>query len=59
VSRWNDWIMRQAVWVRGLVALGTLLIVWALMWGYLAWNGVPGFVPQWAEDLLQGLPGIG
>ena len=30
VSRWNDWIMAQALWVRGLVALGTLLIVWGV-----------------------------
>ena len=58
VSRWNDWILAQALWVRSLVALGTILIVWVVMWGYLAWRGVPPFVPQWAEDLLGQLPGI-
>lgn len=58
VSRWNDWIMDQAIWVRGLVALGTLVIVWLVIWGYLALAGVPEFVPQWAEDLLTQLPGI-
>lgn len=58
VSRWNDWILAQAVWVRGLVALGTLIIVWAVIWGYLAVAGVPPFVPQWADELLTQLPGI-
>ncbi|GAA3711171.1 hypothetical protein GCM10022399_29970 [Terrabacter ginsenosidimutans] len=58
VSRWNDWIMDQAVWVRGVVALGTLLIVWGVIWGYLAWAGIPTFVPEWAEQLLTQVPGV-
>jgi uncharacterized protein (TIGR02611 family) len=58
VSRWNDWIMDQSMWVRALVAIGTLLVVWAVIWGYLALAGIPQFVPQWGEDLLTRLPGI-
>ena len=58
VGRWNDWVMAQALWVRGFVALGTLAVVWLLLWGYLAWQGVPEFVPSWAEQLLVRLPGI-
>ncbi|HET8987856.1 MAG TPA: TIGR02611 family protein [Humibacillus sp.] len=58
VSRWNDWIMAQAVWVRGVVALGTLAIVWLVLWSYLAWQGVPAFLPQWAEEVLDAVPGI-
>jgi uncharacterized protein (TIGR02611 family) len=58
VSRWNDWIMAQALWVRGLVALGTLVIVWLVMWSYLAWQGVPAFLPQWVRDVLDDVPGI-
>lgn len=58
VGRWNDWIMGQAIWVRGVVALGTLLIVWGVIWGYLAWAGIPHFVPQWAEQLLTRVPGV-
>ena len=58
VGQWNDWIMGQAIWVRGVVALGTLLIVWGVIWGYLAWAGIPHFVPQWAEQLLTQVPGI-
>ncbi len=50
--------MGQAIWVRGVVALGTLLIVWGVIWGYLAWAGIPRFVPQWAEQLLTQVPGI-
>lgn len=58
VSRWNDWIMAQALWVRGVVALGTLAVVWLVMWSYLAWQGVPAFLPQWAEEVLDAVPGI-
>jgi len=58
VGRWNDWIMGQALWVRGVVALATMLIVWGFIWGYLAWAGIPRFVPQWAEQLLTQVPGI-
>lgn len=59
VSRWNDWIMDQAMWVRGLVALGTLIIVWLVIWAYLALAGIPEFMPQWSVDLLTQVPGIG
>jgi uncharacterized protein (TIGR02611 family) len=58
VARWNDWIMDQAMWVRGVVALATLAVVWAVIWAYLAWQGVPQFLPQWATDLLVSLPGV-
>ena len=50
--------MAQAIWMRGLVALATVLIVWAVIWGYLAWVGIPGFVPEWAEQLLTRVPGV-
>lgn len=59
VSQWNDWVMSQAMWIRCLVALATLLFVWALFWAYFAWQGVPVFFPDWAEQLLGKLPGIG
>jgi uncharacterized protein (TIGR02611 family) len=59
VSRWNDWVMAQAMWVRGLVALGTVALVWLVLWAYLAWRGIPAFLPQWVEDLLSGVPGLG
>ena len=58
VSRWNDWVMSQTLWVRGLVALGTLAIVWLVLWGYLAWRGLPEFLPQWVQDVLDDVPGL-
>ncbi|WP_347354596.1 TIGR02611 family protein [Intrasporangium sp.] len=59
VGKWNDWVMAQPVWVRGLVATGTLLLVWLVLWGLLVATGVPGFLPQWAADALRELPGVG
>ncbi|MCU1537143.1 MAG: hypothetical protein JWP82_1494 [Humibacillus sp.] len=58
VGRWNEWIMRQGWWMRGLVALGTVAIVWLVLWGYLMWQGVPSFLPDWSHDLLEALPGV-
>lgn len=58
VTRWNDWMMSQALWLRSLVGLTTLLFVWALFWAYLAWQGVPGWFPDWAEGPLLRVPGI-
>jgi hypothetical protein len=29
-----------------------------VLWSYLAWQGVPAFLPQWAEDVLTSVPGI-
>lgn len=58
VGRWNTWIMAQPMWMRGLVALATLLLVWAIFWAWFAFIGVPGFLPQWGADLLRQVPGI-
>lgn len=58
VGRWNDWVMAQPVWVRGLVALATLLLVWTILWAAFVVMGVPGFLPGWATDSLRQVPGI-
>ncbi len=58
VTRWNHWVMAQPNWVRGLVALGTLVFVWSLFWGWFAWQGVPGFFPDWAGEILRMAPGV-
>ncbi len=41
VRGWTRWARRQSLAVRGLLALGTLLLVGGLLWGYVAWQGVP------------------
>lgn len=58
LGRWNTWIMHQPVWVRGAVALATLLLVWLVLWAYFAWQGVPDLLPDWLEQPLEQLPGI-
>lgn len=58
VGRWNDWVMSQPIWVRGVVALATLALVWALFWAYFAWQGVPELVPDWIQGPLEQLPGV-
>ncbi len=58
VRRWNTWVMAQPLWVRGVVALGTLAVVWLLIWAYLVWQGVPALLPGWAADLLTRLPSV-
>ncbi len=45
VGAWSDWAGRQALAVRGLLGLACLSIVGAAAYGYIAWRGVPGWVP--------------
>lgn len=59
VGRWNDWVMNQPVWVRGVVVLATVMLVGLLFWAYFAWQGVPTLVPDWIEAPLGRLPGVG
>lgn len=58
VGRWNVWIMAQSNWVRGLVALGTLLLVWAIFYAWFVVAGVPTFLPDWGEAMLKQVPGL-
>jgi uncharacterized protein (TIGR02611 family) len=52
VQAWTDWLKRQNWAVRGLVALGTALLVALVFWGLFAVLGVPSWVPQgWVPDL--------
>ncbi|HEU5143696.1 MAG TPA: TIGR02611 family protein [Dermatophilaceae bacterium] len=58
VSGWNDWVMARPIWVRAVLGLTTVAFVWALVWAWLVWQGVPEFFPDWAEGLLRMAPGI-
>jgi uncharacterized protein (TIGR02611 family) len=53
LEEWNDWIQAQPLWVRGAVALATLALVLAFFWAYFSLLGVPGYLPDPAERLLN------
>lgn len=58
VHRWNVWVMAQPMWVRFLIGLATLLLVWAVFWLMFVVTGLPGWVPDWAGAYLTLLPGV-
>jgi uncharacterized protein (TIGR02611 family) len=41
VRGWARWLGRQSLAVRGLLGLATLVLTGGLVWGYIAWQGVP------------------
>jgi uncharacterized protein (TIGR02611 family) len=45
VYAWTDWVKEQSLVVRALIALGCFLIVAAALWLYVAWKGIPGWIP--------------
>jgi uncharacterized protein (TIGR02611 family) len=45
VHAWTEWVKDQSLVVRGLIALGCFLIVAAALWLYVAWKGIPGWIP--------------
>jgi uncharacterized protein (TIGR02611 family) len=47
VKRWTDWVGRQPVWVRVLIALATAAFVYGVLVVTLHLTGVPGWVPGW------------
>jgi uncharacterized protein (TIGR02611 family) len=47
VKGWTDWVGRQPVWVRGLIALATAAFVYGVLVVSLHLTGVPDWVPGW------------
>ena len=47
VKRWTDWVTRQAVWVRVLIAVATAAFVYGVLVVTLHLTGVPDWVPGW------------
>lgn len=45
VRAWTRWLARQRLVVKGLVALGSGSLVVGIVAAYLAWRGVPEWVP--------------
>lgn len=47
VKSWTDWVTRQPVWVRALLALATAALVYGILVLTLHLTGVPGWIPDW------------
>jgi uncharacterized protein (TIGR02611 family) len=47
VTAWTEWIGRQPIWVRGLIALATAAFVYGVLVLTLHLFGVPGWAPGW------------
>jgi uncharacterized protein (TIGR02611 family) len=47
VKGWTDWVGRQPVWVRGLIALATAAFVYGVLVLSLHLTGVPDWMPGW------------
>jgi uncharacterized protein (TIGR02611 family) len=45
VRAWTLWVTRQSLLMRAAIGLGCLLIVAGVVAGYLAWQGVPTWLP--------------
>lgn len=58
LSTWNDWIMASPWWVRIGVGAATAALVAGVFWGLLAWQGVPGWIPDTPAAWLDALPGV-
>ena len=58
LSRWNEWVQARTWWVKTGLGVGTAALVAAVFWGYLASQGVPGFLPDTVTSWLEGLPGV-
>ncbi len=58
LSRWNDWVQARAWWVKTGLALAVVAVVAAVFWGYLAWQGIPGFLPDMVTAWLDAMPGV-
>jgi uncharacterized protein (TIGR02611 family) len=47
VKRWTDWVTRQALWVRLVLAAATAAFVYGVLVVTLHLTGVPDWVPGW------------
>jgi uncharacterized protein (TIGR02611 family) len=47
VKRWTDWVSRQRMWVRLLIAAATAAFVYGVLVVTLHLTGVPDWVPGW------------
>jgi uncharacterized protein (TIGR02611 family) len=45
VHAWTEWVKEQSLLIRAVIGLGCLLIVAGALWGYVAWKGIPDWIP--------------
>ena len=45
VRAWTEWVKEQSLLVRALLGLGCMVIVAGALWGYVALQGVPDWIP--------------
>jgi uncharacterized protein (TIGR02611 family) len=55
---WSEWLKPRPWWVKGLVGLGTAVLVGAVFYLLFLVSGVPGLVPDHAAAWLVRLPGL-
>jgi uncharacterized protein (TIGR02611 family) len=59
LGSWNDWLRRQAWWVKGLVLLLTIAAVALFFWVLFLVTRVPSYLPDVVEKWLKKVPGLG
>jgi uncharacterized protein (TIGR02611 family) len=55
---WNDWMRPQPLWVKGLAALLTAVLVGLIFYLLFLVAGVPSLIPDAVEIPLQSVPGL-
>lgn len=58
VHRWAKWVADRSLATRAALGTGTAAVVAALVWGYLAWQGLPSWTPEVVTAQLQWIPGL-
>jgi uncharacterized protein (TIGR02611 family) len=53
VEAWTGWVTRQSLLVRLLIGTATLAIVALALLGYLAWQGLPTWLPASMRSWLS------
>ncbi|WP_432511151.1 TIGR02611 family protein [Kineococcus sp. SYSU DK001] len=58
VHRWTRWIARRSLATRAALGTGAAAGGAALVWGYLAWQGLPSWTPEVVTAQLRWVPGL-
>jgi uncharacterized protein (TIGR02611 family) len=53
VRAWESWVVERSWWVKGMLGLGTALVVGAVLWTTLRISGLPGFFPDHVTAWMQ------